>query len=79
MQGGVVPLLGPDGGMGKAFSNSANYGSRLSTIYSPTPAGNPEIERHSKLHIIKKKIHLYTRPNVLYLCTWPNAHYKSAA
>ncbi len=57
MQGGVVPLLGPGGGMGKAFSNS-NYGSRLSTVYSPMLAGQPEIERHSKLHIInnnKKK------------------------
>ncbi len=33
MQGEVLPLPNPGGGMGKAFSDSANYGSRLSTIY----------------------------------------------
>ncbi len=54
MQGGVVPLLSPGRGMGKAFSNSANHGSRLSTVYSPTLAGQPEIKRHNKLPTIKK-------------------------
>ncbi len=52
MKGSVVPLLSPDGGMGKAFSDSANYSSMLSTVYPPMPAGQPEIERHSKWYII---------------------------
>ncbi len=52
MQGCIVPLLCPSGGIGKAFSNSANYGSRLSTVYSLTLSGQPDIERHTKLHII---------------------------
>ncbi len=42
--------------MGKAFSYSANNGSRLSTVYSSMLSGRHEIEMHSKLHIIKIKI-----------------------
>ncbi len=56
MQGSIVPLLGPGGEMGKAFRDSENYGSRQSTVYPPMLTGQPEIERHSKLHIIQKKI-----------------------
>ncbi len=39
MQGNILPLLGPDHGMEKAISNSANYGSRLSTVYPSTNVG----------------------------------------
>ncbi len=47
MKGGVIPLRGPDGGMGKAFGDSVNYDSSLSNVYSPTPAGQLEM-RHNK-------------------------------
>ncbi len=33
--------------------------SRLSTVYPPKPAGQPETERHYKLHIIKKLYFLF--------------------
>jgi hypothetical protein len=43
-------------GKGKACSDSENCYSRLSTVYLPKLAGQPETERHSKLHMIKKII-----------------------
>ncbi len=54
MQGGGFQLLDPGSGMGKTFRDSANCDSRLSTVYPPTLAGQPEIERHNKLHNQKK-------------------------
>ncbi len=36
------PLLDPGSGLGKALSERANCCSRLSTVYSPKLAGEPE-------------------------------------